>query len=330
LQAARVLAGELSASAAPLRLFYVDRVFRNVPEGKGALREIWQAGAELAGVSGAEADAEIIAIALEALAALGVRDMQVDLGHTSFVRDFLSDLKLAPDATARLADALGRKDTRALQDLLAEGVLDEQGWQTAQKLIGAFGLVSAEELRSGGATSQAAVESLLGIAGVLKAYGVEAKVTFDAGEVRGLDYYTGFFFHIYAPGVGRPLAAGGRYDGLIGRFGRDLPAVGCAIDLEAAVANVPLRRANRVHIVALQDTRTGALALARRLRDAGNAVSRDIIRRPWEESLEFARQAGMDFVVLLESEGKQRLVEVASGKQREFSSADEVVAALAK
>jgi ATP phosphoribosyltransferase regulatory subunit len=69
--------------------------------------------------------------------------------------------------------------------------------------------------------------------------GERAHVVYDLGEVRGLDYYTGVHFEVYVSGAGRAAGAGGRYDDLMGRFGRPMPAVGVSLDLDA-IAEVPL------------------------------------------------------------------------------------------
>jgi ATP phosphoribosyltransferase regulatory subunit len=329
LQAARVIGGELNELPPPIRLFYADRSFRNAPDGQGSLRELWQAGAELAGASGPEADAEIIAVSLDAIASLGVKDLLVDIGHAGFVREFLKGISLTQDQAAAVASALERKDERALQDLKNAGTLPEKAWQTAKRLITAFGTGSIQELEDLDlGFAAAAIAELKGIQEVLQTYGVTAKIAFDPGEVRGLDYYTGFFFHIYSAKSRSPLAAGGRYDRLLQVYGRDLPAVGCAIDLAVLVDEVSVRRSTRLHIVNLRNSRSDALALARGLREQGFAVSRDIVRRPWNESLAYAKRMEMDLLVLLESDGSQRVVKVRDGSEQGFSSIESLIQSL--
>ena len=321
LQAARVLSGELAGATPPLRLFYADRVFRHVPEGQGRLREVWQAGVELAGVSGPEADAEIIAVTLDALREVGVTDVQVDIGHAAFVREFLTALNLAPDVQHSLASALERKDARGLLELRESGLLSPDHYTQSLALIEAFGLSSLDEVeRAGFPVSADAVAQLRGIITVLETYGVDARFTFDPGEIRGFDYYTGFFFHVYSSEVGRPLAAGGRYDGLLKEYGRDLDAVGCAIDLAAVLPSLPVVDTKRIHIVNLRDARDDALRLAREFRNAGACVSREIIRRSWEETLVFARKLSIDWIVVLEQDGMERVVRVAD--EKDLSIAD--------
>ncbi len=316
LQAARVLSGELANVPSPLRLFYADRVFRNVGDGQGALREVFQAGVELAGAAGPEADAEVVAVTLEALRALGVEDLQVDIGHAEFVRVFLQGVGLKGADGDELGEALQRKDARGVADLRARGVLSSEQEQAALELIEAFGLGSLEAVsKLPIPEAPQALAELKGILDVLQGYGIEVRITFDPGEMRGFGYYTGFFFHVYSPAVGRALATGGRYDGLVQSFGRDLPAVGCAIDLAAVVPAMEVGRRRRIHIVNYRAQLNDALQLARGLRERGAAVSRDIVRRSFEESLAFARRLDMDVLVVLEADGTRRVLSVHDGSE---------------
>ncbi len=320
LQAARVMAGELAAVPPPLRLFYVDRVLRNVEDGRGALREVWQAGAELAGAPGPEADAEIIAVTLEALSALGAADLQVDLGHAGFLKGILARWHLDESASRAVLNAFERKDVRLLDDLRQQGILDDRAHGEARVMAEAFGLESPDAVDALGVELDAkALRELRGIVQVLGEYGVRVRVTFDPGEVGGFAYYSGFFFHVYAPGLRQPLAAGGRYDGLLKDYGRDLPAVGCAIDLAAALPMVASVAPPRIHIVNLRGERGEALRIAQELRALGCAVSRDIVRRPWSESLEFARRTGIRIVLILEADGTMRALEPDGGAELPFA-----------
>ena len=79
----------------------------------------------------------------------------------------------------------------------------------------------------------AAVEGLRELHAGVEEWGIADRVIFDLGLVRELDYYTGAVFEVYDPAVGFALGGGGRYDGLLGRYGRDLPACGLALDLQA-------------------------------------------------------------------------------------------------
>jgi ATP phosphoribosyltransferase regulatory subunit HisZ len=90
-----------------------------------------------------------------------------------------------------------------------------------------------EVLEHDAGPAAAAVEGLRALYGGLEEWGIADRVIFDLGLVRQLDYYTGAVFEVYDPAVGFALGGGGRYDGLLGRYGRDLPACGLALDLQA-------------------------------------------------------------------------------------------------
>jgi len=120
-------------------------------------------------------------------------------------------------------------------------------------------------------------------------------VLLDLGEVRGFDYYSGTYFEAYVAGFGASIAAGGRYDDMLGRFGYDCAAVGFAFDVGRALSvmetqgvPVPLPGPD-FFIIDFTREKTAALSLARRLRDLGASVARDIISRGLEESVEYAR-----------------------------------------
>ena len=88
-----------------------------------------------------------------------------------------------------------------------------------------------EAARSAPQASLPGLEHLLALDAALTAR-ERAHIVYDLGEVRGLDYYTGIHFELYIAGAGRAAGAGGRYDELMGRFGRPMPAVGVALDLD--------------------------------------------------------------------------------------------------
>jgi ATP phosphoribosyltransferase regulatory subunit len=130
---------------------------------------------------------------------------------------------------------------------------------------------------------------------LLTIYGLAARVRLDLGEVRGFDYYSGLYFEAYLNGFGAAVAGGGRYDDLVGRFGYACPAVGFAFDvgrllsvMEAQGVAVDLRGPD-FFIIDFTREKTAALSLARRFRDRGASVARDIISRGLDESLAYAR-----------------------------------------
>lgn len=232
---ARLVAGKLRSSPLPLRLCYAGPALTNDPGRFTRQREAHEAGAELVGASGAVADAEVIAMAIRCLDAAGLRDYQVDVGHSEFFWGLFDGLALPEDMKPAVKSALARRDFVAL-----EGLLDTTPLRSAEQDL----LLRFPALRGGGEIleaagplvrnrrSERALSELARVQQLLAAHGLEACVSIDLGAIRDFDYYSGIIFEAYSPGAGRPLARGGRYDGLLARFGRPAPATGFMIHLD--------------------------------------------------------------------------------------------------
>jgi ATP phosphoribosyltransferase regulatory subunit len=232
---ARVASTTFAGSAMPLRLCYSGRVFRQDPERGGRPRETLQVGAELLGLGGLAADVEIVRLTLALVGSAGLGDYQLNLGHAGVLAPGLATLaEPLRDEVRRWID---RKDRGGL--CRAVGALDGD----ARSLATLPFVIGRREAVEGalGAASEAArpgLRHLLALDAELTP-DERAHVVYDLGEVRGLDYYTGVHFEVYVAGAGRAAGAGGRYDELMRRFGRPMPAVGVSLDLDT-IAEVPI------------------------------------------------------------------------------------------
>ena len=238
---ARLAATRLADDDPPFRLSYVAHAYRAPARGTGQLREFLQGGIELIGVAAPDGDAEVVALVVQALDAAGLRRHRVGVGDGSLYRTLLDSLEVAPESRLALLERLTRRDLPGLAMLV-----DELGLASGAREL----LLRLPELRGGPevldrADGQVAgaVEALRVLHSQLEERGVADRVIFDLGLVRELGYYTGAVFEIYDPAVGFALGGGGRYDELIGRFGRPLPACGVALDLQ------------RVHIAQAEEER---------------------------------------------------------------------------
>jgi ATP phosphoribosyltransferase regulatory subunit len=227
--AARLAATKLSDRATPLRVCYTGNVFRQEPGREGRRpREILQAGGELLGDGSVQADVEVVRLALDLIQGAGIKEFQVNLGHVGALAPALA--ALPPTDRAAVRRLIDRKDAAGLA-IAATGAL-----RTLPFVIGRRDALDraaqvAPEARD-------AVERLRAIDAALTAE-ERRHVVYDFGEVRGLDYYTGIQFEVFAAGAGAAVGAGGRYDDLVARFGRALPAVGLALDLDAITEAKP-------------------------------------------------------------------------------------------
>jgi ATP phosphoribosyltransferase regulatory subunit len=333
-QIARIVATRLRDEPKPLRLAYVTNVFRYEEPHVGRYREFYQAGVELVGLEKPEADAEMIAMTVEGLQALGLGRFQLNVGQADFFRGILEELKIERGQGRQLQEALSRKDASTLDRLVKELAPPAS---TAELLLALPDLFGREEVLERGAKlvknarSERALANLAEVHRLLRAYGLAEAVILDLGEVRGFDYYSGVYFEGYVSGLGAPLCGGGRYDHMLARFGYDCPATGFAFEvgrallaMEAQHVAVPLE-GPEFFIIDFTPEKTLALSLSRRLRDLGAAVARDIITRGLQESLAYARgqrarwalviggpQSKADEVVAIElSTGAERTIKVA-------------------
>jgi ATP phosphoribosyltransferase regulatory subunit len=233
---ARVVATQLRQAPLPLRLCYLGPTFEGHP-APGRSRQGFQAGAELVGAGGPAADAEVVAVAVGALAAAGVRGFQVEVGHVGFFGGIME--RLADEPRMLVLDALAGRDLVELEAALAQTDLraaEQELLLRFPALRGGPEILEAAGAMVDNAVSAAALDELREVYRLLEAHGAGDRVNLDLGAVRDFDYYSGVIFEVFAPGLGIPLAAGGRYDGLLERFGYPQPATGVVVFLDRVQA----------------------------------------------------------------------------------------------
>jgi ATP phosphoribosyltransferase regulatory subunit len=235
-QIARTVAMGMLGERLPLRLAYRTTVFRYEPEHLGRDRELLQVGAELIGLPDMEADTEIIALMVECLHRIGVKSFRISLGHAGFLQGLLRRTGMGPAARKEAEHAAARKDIPKLEELLAK---ERVSSRRAKAVLEAPGLYGREEVVERGRAIAgrdrlvcAALDRLDAVYRALEGSGLREHLLLDLGELRGLDYYDGIIFDVFAEGVGYELGGGGRYDHLLGRFGRMSPSTGFAFDVD--------------------------------------------------------------------------------------------------
>jgi len=226
---ARVVATRYGASEPPLRFCYFAHCYRAVRPQRGQSRELLQAGIELIGAPAPDATAEALTVLCHALDAVGLRDYRIGLGDASLFPALMSSLNVSEPARAGLLEALARRDFVGLEHRLAEsGLRDDDAavlLEVPQRRGGPEVLSDAPPPAVEPVTGMRRVHELLDSA-------VADRVIFDLGLVRNIGYYTGAVFEVYDPALGAPIGGGGRYDELLARFGRRLPAVGFALGVD--------------------------------------------------------------------------------------------------
>lgn len=235
-QVARIVAMGMLGSRVPLRLCYRTTVFRYEPEHAGREREIFQVGAELIGPDDVSADGEIIALMADCLRKIGLTDFTISLGHVGFLKGLLAKSGLSAEGQKRAEQAAAKKDLPKLEEVLIKGRVSSR---RARSILQAPGLYGREEvLEEGRALAgrdqalRTTLDRLSHVYWLLEAAGMKDHLVLDLGELRGFDYYDGVVFDVFADGLGCELGGGGRYNHLIGRFGRDLHSTGFALDVD--------------------------------------------------------------------------------------------------
>ena len=228
----------------PIRLCYSGNTFINGHELRGKLKEITQIGAELINDSSVEADAEMIALTVECLKAIGLEEFQVEIGQADFFRALVEAAGLNDRETDMLRTSVIDKNMFGMEDILDGKNIDEETKAALLRLPSLFGnMQTLPEVRKITSNERAlqTITRLEKLFDCLKAYGCENYLTFDLGALSKYNYYTGITFSAYTYGTGNPILTGGRYDSLVGQFGKNAAAIGFAFQLDEIMAAM-LRR----------------------------------------------------------------------------------------
>ena len=330
-QVARIAATRMRDMPLPFRLCYNGHVLRHTEQQLGKDRQIYQSGVELIGLNGPEADAEMIAMAVMCLQAVGATGFTIDIGQVEFLRGVLDDLPLDSVQSRDVKTAIAAKDISGLQQKLKGLPLTDRQRVELLALPRLYGgretLDQARQVITNPA-SQKALDNLEKILEVLTVYGVEEHITLDLGEMRGFDYHSGLIFQGFLSGFGQAVCAGGRYDGLTERYGFAAPATGFAFNLYNllfALDRVLDERAEEgtdILLFSSGQDKAPAQHLAAVLRKQGYSVARDIIERDQAASLDYARRMHYRYLlVIAPSEEDMILIRTADGENTCVTSA---------
>ena len=295
---ARVAATRLHEADRPLRLSYIANVFRQEEYQAGRQCEFNQAGVELMGVPGSAADAEIIALAVKAMAACGLKNFQISLGHMQFIGGLMDESHLSVKQRQEIKQLLMSRDLVALKEVVAQSNLSAEVQQVLLELPLLHGkeeLLAKARDYVHNAVSRQALDDLAQIFELLKSYGLSEYVEFDLGMIRDFDYYTGVVFEGYTPGLGFPICGGGRYDKLLAAFGSDAPATGFALGMERVL--LALERQHIELAVAQKEIYVGwqagkvqeAIQKATQLRQEGLRVALALLPQSRQDATDFVR-----------------------------------------
>jgi ATP phosphoribosyltransferase regulatory subunit len=290
---ARVAATRLKETPGPMKLFYLTNVFRYEQAQAGRQCEFYQAGVEIMGVSGPIADAEAIALAVEAMLKSGLEKFKIGLGQVDFINGIMEQSQLSSCQKQQVKQAMVTRNLVGLGEILVNSGLSAAEQKLLQEipllhgrqdmLKQAYSMVENEKSRK-------ALDNLATIYQLLESYGVVQYVDFDLGIIRDFEYYTGMVFECYTPGLGFPICGGGRYDNMLSSFGMNCGATGFALGIERIL--LALERQGIVGTSDAKDIYIGwraeklveAIEQAEELRRSGNSVELGLVAQSQAEA----------------------------------------------
>lgn len=226
----------------PIRLSYMGNTFINNHSYQGRLKESTQLGAELIGDDTVDGDAEMIAMAIDALKSSGLKDFQISVGHVEFFRGLMEAAGLSEEQEEVIRELIANKNFFGVEEEISDCSMN----QNLKELFGMLGTIydnaaSFEEAKTYAADYPRvykAIRRLEDLDAVLKIYGVDKYVTYEFGMLSSYHYYTGVIFAGYTYGSGEPIVKGGRYDKLLTYFGKDAASIGFAIVVDQLMAAI--------------------------------------------------------------------------------------------
>lgn len=244
---ARAAAMYFGEETMPLRLCYMGNIFINNNSYQGRLKESTQLGAELIGDDSIEADAEIIAMAVECMKKAGLKEFQISVGHAGFLKELMSEAGVNEEQEEELRELISNKNFFGVEEVI-------ENLEISEDLKALFGLLGgfynspkqfeqAKDYAKNYAPIRNTLDYLTALHEVLKDYEVEDYISYELGALSDYHYYTGIIFSAYTFGTGEPIVKGGRYDRLLKYFGKDAASIGFAVVVDQLLAALTRQKA---------------------------------------------------------------------------------------
>lgn len=280
------------------RLCYAGSVLHTLPSGLGKSRQPFQAGAELYGHSGLEADIEIQQLMLDALRAIGVNAVQLDIGHPAIFRALVDLAGVSVDTAEAMFVATEAKDIPALINLSQSITHSENADKVTKALLVLPTLYGGEEVFALALSVLPADARIAGALAQLKSIYTKFSlqgvvVSIDLGEMGGFNYESGVVFAAFADGASDAVARGGRYDEVGKAFGRARAATGFSLDLKSLLPLIAVESTRRAILAPVTEDADARAEMAK-LRAAGEIV---VARLPGHE--EHRHELGCDRELVL-------------------------------
>lgn len=302
----------------PVKLCYNANTFINNSELQGKLKENTQLGCELINDDSVEADAEILALVVASLKAAGLKEFLVEIGHADFYKGLLEECGFDSDTEYELRQRIENKNYFGVEEILDNNNITGKSRKAFLKLPELFGstdIIKSAKKLTDNQKALNSIERLETLYGILEDYGISKYISLDLGMVTNYNYYTGIIFKAYTYGSGDKIVAGGRYDKLLGQFGKDAPSVGFAVYMDQillAVNDQRLKENNDYSyevIIYEPAFRKAALSLTNALREQG--VKTELISKKdnisLDEYITFKKEDGASKITYVSKDGAVEL-----------------------
>lgn len=316
----------------PVRLCYTGNTFVNYAESyQGRLRENTQMGAELIGVDSVEGDAEMLAMVVDCLTTIGLREFQISVGNVDYFQSLIEDAALDEEAEERVRELISNRNFPGAWEYLDSIQVRRSAKEAFAALEDLYGgqevLLKAESIAPNSKAVRA-VRRLERIYEILKIYGAEKYITFDLSMSGIYGYYTGIIFRGYTFGTGDAIVKGGRYDHLLEKFGKTSPSIGFAIVIDQLMNALTRQRIRisytRKNTLILYDSRRlgDAISLAREFRE--KCKNTELICRSESKSLEdymeYGRENYAGNLIYIQENQQIMMINLMTGEKKLFHS----------
>lgn len=313
----------------PIRLCYIGNTFINHSSYQGRLKENTQLGAELIGEDSIEADAEMIAMLVDGLKKVGLKEFQVNIGHVDYLCALLESSALQEEIKAEIYTLIANRNYFGVDEILDREETEssiKEAFQILPELVGGVEVLRKAATITTHPKAKSAIVRLLKIYVLLQLYGVEEHVTFDLSMSGSYGYYSGIIFRAYTYGTGDAVVRGGRYDHLLEKYGRSTPSIGFAIivdELMSALSRqkIDVDSGHRNLIVYNDISQKNAMALAKECRNKGKCII--LLKRDAGENkayyTEYGKKIHADSLLYLNDDGKIEMVHLKTGEERILS-----------
>lgn len=328
---ARAAATLFADEELPIRLCYTGNTFINHTSYQGRLKENTQMGAELIGTDSIEADAEMLAMVIDCLSSIGLRDFQVSVGNVEFYQSLFDDAALRGDAEDRVRELIMNRNFFGVEEFL-DSVNARRSSKEAFVALGELcgGVEILQKAKDIAPNSKAikAVRRLEQIYDILKLYGVEKYITFDFSMSGTFGYYTGIIFRGYTFGTGDAIVKGGRYDHLLEKFGKKSPSIGFALVIDELMKalsrqNIRISNPRKNTIILYDETKLReAISLAKDFR--GKYKNTELLKKEPDKNLEdyiiYGKEYHASNLIYLPSDGQIIMINLITDEQKVFNA----------